>query len=198
MSFYGWLVNTLRNRRYSYSGLLSARLYTFGAIYQGAYKNWKHDPNPTAWIMYSDAKYTHAINLNYLNTNEKTWLIRTIYLIKKYQQQIDGRIFYNMLKAQQISIVKKAYRVYFTSLFDAKLVSAGITNMEKLVYSTKDSFINSLNQTIAPHVLTKPPLQVAYSSTELRDRIIEAENTISINKATVNSGLVQKPIWLKQ
>lgn len=196
MSFYSWLINTIRNRRYSYSGLLSQRLYTFGAIYQGVYKNWKHDPNPLIWIQFSDARYTHGINLNYLDSSEKAWFIKTIYLVKKYQQQIDGRVFYNLIKQQKISIIKKAYRVYFTAMLDAKLVGAGITNMEKLVYTTNNRFINDLNQALKPRILTAPPVQVAYNSTELRNRIIEAQNTVSINKATVSTGIT--PVWLKK
>lgn len=196
MGFYSWLVNTIRNRRYSYTGLLSQKLYTFGAIYQGVYKNWKHDPNPLIWVQYSDARYTHGINLNYLDNSEKAWFIKTIYLIKKYQQQIDGKTFYNLLKQQKISIVKKAYRVYFTSMLDIKLVGAGITNMEKLTYRTNNRFINDLNQALAPRILTSTPIQVSYNSTELRNRIIEAQNTIPINQSTANSGIT--PVWLKK
>jgi len=190
VSFYSWLITRLRNRRYSYSGLFSPRLYTFGAIYEGTYKNWKHDPTPMIWIMYSDAKYTHGINLHYLNNYEQSWFIRTIYIIKKYQQAIDGRIFYNMLKQQQMSIVKKAYRVYFTNMLNCKLTSAGITNMEKLVYSSKSPFINTLNKIIAPQEMAYPPRQVSYYPEELRDRIIQAQNSIPINQATVSSGTI--------
>jgi len=188
MSFYSWLVNTIRNRRYSYSSLLSPRLYTFGAIYYGVYKNWKHDPNPLIWIQYSDQRYTHAINMNYLDNSEKAWFVRTIFLLKKYQQQIDGKIFYQMLKQQKMSIVKKSYRVYFTNLLDMKLVGAGITNMEKLVYRTNNVFINQLNEAVKPTELTRLPTQVAYNTTELRDRIIEAQNTVPLHQATVNTG----------
>ena len=200
MSFYSWLVNSLRNRRYSYANAspLATRLYTFGAIYQGVYKNWKHDPNPVVWIQFSDAMHTHVINLNYLSNDEKAWFVKTVYLIKKYQQQIDGRTFYNLIKQQKISIIKKAYRIYFTNMFDGKLVGAGITNMEKLCYSTNNRFVTELNNTLTPQKITSIPTKVAYNSTELRDRIIEAQNTIPINQATVNTGITNRPVWLKK
>ena len=187
MGFYSWLVNKLRIRRASINPGISTKLYTFGAIYEGFYKNYKHDPTPLVWIQYSDAKYTHAINLHYLDQYEKAWFIKTIYMLKKYQQQIDGYTMYKMLKQQNINIVKKAYRVYFTNMCDYRLVSAGITNMEKLCYTSRDPFVAALNKAISPTAISSVPNQVAYSSTELRERIIEAQNTVNLQDRTVSN-----------
>lgn len=185
MNFYQWILNKIRMRRFSTGVGLATKLYTFGTIVEGHYRNYKHDQNPLVWVQYSDARYTHGININYLNQADKMWLIKTIYMIKKYGQGMDGRTFYQMLKQQRMSIVKTAYRVYFTNQCEYKMVSAGITNMDKMCYTTRNNFVNMLNYQIAPREITKSPTQVAYSSEELRNRIIEAQNTRAITSATV-------------
>ena len=197
---YSWIINKIRIARYSVGNTpgLATRLYTFGGIYEGPYQNAKHDRTPLVFIMYCDNKYCHGINTNYLDRSELAWFGRNIYMIRKYQQAIDGRTFYNFLKQQKISIVKKAYRVYHTNLFNGKLVSAGITDMDKLCYNTRNPFINELNRKIAPSGLpTSPVNKVAYSSTELSDRIIEAQNSRPIQQQTIKPSVFGKAPWMK-
>lgn len=191
--FFSWLVNKLRFRRLAVSSQI--HLLTFGAIYYGTYSNWKHDPNPLIWVQYSGPKYTHGINIHYLNAADKQWLANTIYLIKKGAQVIDGLTFYKLLKLRRPSIVKRAYRVYFTNLLNMKLVSAGITNLDSVVYMiTKDPWVARLNQLIKPSEMKAPPTQIAFSKTELQERIIEASNSISITKNRVST--TKKAPWL--
>lgn len=192
MGFYNFLLNKIRNRRFSSTNQTipqSNKIYIYGSIVSGPYKNYKHDPNPLAFVMFSDNKYTHGINLNYLGQQEKAWLARSIYMIKKYQQQIDARTFYNYLKQQQISIVKKAYRIYFTGMTDYKMVSAGFTDYDKMCYKSNNQYIAYLNKILNPQSLQSAPQKVSYSSTELRERIIEGMNTrtIPIHSATVSA-----------
>jgi hypothetical protein len=186
--FYNYLVNNLRTNRYSVGNTagLATRLYTFGAIYEGNYINYKQDRNPLVWIQWSDPKYTHGINLHYLDRNELIWLGRTIAMIRKYQQVIDGKTFYYFFKQQKLSIVKKAYRIYHTSLCNYKLVSAGITDMADLCYSSRNPFIAELNRTLTSNEI-KPQYQVAYSTTELRERIVEAQNSKPLHSQQVSS-----------
>lgn len=178
--FYDYILNKLRGIRYSVFTGFATKTYVFGSIVNGSYRNYKRDPNPLVFVMYSDGKYTHGINLHYLDGNELAWFSRNIFMIKKYQQNIDGRIFYQFLKTRMPSIVKKAYRVYFTNMCNYKMVSAGITNMEKFVYPSREPYIANLNRLISPQAIEAPPKQVAYSSTELRERIIESQNSIKL------------------
>lgn len=185
--FFRWIVDRLRFRRLGVSP--RTRLLTFGAIYNGTYSNWKHDPKPTIWVQYSGEKYTHGINVNYLNTIDKMWLARVIYLMKKGNQSMDGYTFYKLLKVQRYSIVQRAYRVYFTSLLNMKLVSAGITPLDEMIYTTsKDPWIATLNEAIKPSEMRQPPIRIAYDSEELRNRIIQSQNAIDITKARTQPG----------
>ena len=187
--FYGWLINKLRTARYSVGNSgITAKMYTFGTIVEGEYTNYKHDRTPLAWIQYSDPSITHAINLHYLDRGELAWFGRNLYMIRKYQQAIDGRTFYAFLKQQKPNIIKKAYRTYHTNLCKYRLVSAGITNMDDLCYTTRNPFINELNRTLAPTELGRTPQQVAYSTTELRERIVEAQNSRPIQQRPSSFG----------
>lgn len=183
--FYNWILDKLRGVRYSISTGFTSKNYIFGSIVYGSYRNYKRDPNPLVFVMWCGRAmngqfYTHGINLHYLDGTELNWFSRNIFMIKKYQQNIDGRTFYQYLKTRMPSIVKKAYRVYFTSLTDYKMVSAGITNYEKFVYPSREPFIINLNRVISPQAIIAPPKQVAFSSEELRERIIESKNATSL------------------
>jgi len=196
MPFWNWIVSKVRNIRYALSP--RTRLLTFGAIYYGNYSNWKHDPTPLIWCQYSDAKYTHGINIHYLSSYDKAWLANTIYILKRANQRIDGRIFYRLLKMRRPNIVKTAYRVYFTNLLNVRLVSAGITPLDRLVYTNfSDPWIAQLNATIKPSEMVRETVQVAYSPTELRDRIVQAQNATDIRKKRVGGGMGVAP-WLRR
>lgn len=183
--FYGWILNKIRGVRFSLSTGMATKNYIFGSIVHGSYRNYKRDPMPLVFVMWcgranNGQYYTHGINLHYLDSNELGWLTRNIFMIKKYQQNIDGRTFYIYLKTRMPSIVKKAYRVYFTNLTDYKMVSAGITNYEKFVYPTREVYAINLNKVLNPQAIVAPPKQVAFSSDELRERIIESKNSTNL------------------
>lgn len=186
MGFFNFILDKLRQIRFSIGG--SPKTFVFGAIYNFQYLNYKHDPRPTAWIQYSDQKYTHGINLNYLDYYEKDWLMKVIYNMKKGNQIMDGFTFYKFMKMQKPSIVKKAYRLYFTNkIVNFKLVSAGVTALDKLVKPFPDYFVKRLNEMITPQSLTETGVQVAYSPEEMMNRINEARNAISISQKPSNA-----------
>jgi len=66
--------------------------------------------------------------------------------------------------------------------------------MTKLSYERP--FIQKLNESIAPTELRATSIQVAYSPTELRDRIIQAQNTIPIQGMRINQPQSIAP-WLR-
>lgn len=201
-----WLFARLRNIRYSIQNR-QGRSLIFGTIYKmSMYRNWKNDPAPLIYVMYSgpmrftktSGHYTDGINLNYLSVQDKMWLARTIYLMRKGGQQMNGRLFYRFLKTQRPNIVRTAYRRYHTSMINKpRLVSAGITNLDKLVYPYNDPFIQRLNESISPTELRATGVQVAYSPTELRDRITQAQNSQSIQSIRMNQPKPQAP-WVKK
>lgn len=197
-SFVSYLLNKLKFRRLALNP--GVKLLTYGAIYSGKYSQWRHDPNPIIFIMYSDTRYTHAINTGYLNRSDKIWLGRLIYNIKNGAQNINGKTLYNLIKMKRPYIIEIAYRIYFTNLLKMKLVSAGITYLDSRVYSTRDQWINTLNEMIKPSALENDytPNGVSYSSSELSDRITEALNSTNIKTNTVNNtGSFGKAAWLK-
>jgi len=184
--FFSWIVNKIRYARFALSS--RTKMLTFGAIYYGNYSNYKNDPTPLIWIQYSGPKHTHAINIHYLNYGDKAWLASTIYMMKRAGQAMDGRVFYNLMKQRRPSMVKTAYRVYFTSLLNVRLVSAGITPLDKMVYTNfSDPWITALNEKIKPSSVANEIIPVAYSPTELRDRIVQAQNSVNIQQSKVVS-----------
>jgi len=192
------LAKLMRRKQYSVSNNAGYSLL-FGTIYKmRTYKNWKHDPNPLVYIMYSgtmrfihkQGHYTDAINLNYLTQQDKLWLGRMIYLMKKGNQKMNGRVFYRYLKTRRPSIIKSGYRRYHTNLImNPKLVSAGVTNFTKMVYPYKDQFIMKLNENLSStQGGINSNIQVAYNPTELRDRIISAQNSRPLSSNSMSVG----------
>lgn len=187
MGFYSFLVSRIKNIRYSVSGGQSTRTYVFGALYSGPYQNYAHDPQPLVFIMYSapSPQLTHALNIHYLAEGDRAWMIRNIYMIKKYQQVIDPRTLYNFIKIQRPSIIKTCYRTYHTNLCQYKLVSAGITNLTEMEYPSNEPFVRRLNEAIGATQMAQNPQQVAFSTTELNERIAESLNSQPIQTRTV-------------
>jgi hypothetical protein len=183
-NFYQWLVEKLRGRRLSAGTHL--KLGTFGCIYSANYQNWHHDPHPLIFCMYSDANITHALNIHYANRNNKIWFAKTIYIIKKAAQNMDGATFYKFLKQQKIDLVKTCYRTYHTNMLNMKMVSAGLTPLDDLAYTNfPDPYIKQLNEMIKPSEMKLGAIQIAYNPEELKNHIIEASNAINITKQRV-------------
>ena len=184
-NFFSWLVNKIRYARYALSTHM--KIYSFGAIYYGNYSNWKHDPTPLIWIQYSDRQYTHAINIHYLNYGDKAWLMNTIYILKRGRQNLDGLTFFRLMKMRRPNMVKTAYRVYHTNLLNMRLVSAGITPLDRMIYTNfADPWVAQLNAMIKPsEMVGEGVVQVAYSQTELRDRITSSLNAVDIRQSRV-------------
>jgi hypothetical protein len=80
-----------------------------GLLIQFAYTNSHHDPMPVCTVLYADRRYTHAINVSYLNGNQR----------QQFKQQLrmwyflDPRMKYYYLKSYNPSCLI-AYRTYFT------------------------------------------------------------------------------------
>jgi len=195
---YNWIVNKLRFVRYAFSK--NVTLYSFGSIYFGQYSNWKNDRTPLIFCMYSGPKYTHGINVHHLNTGDKMWLGRTIYLIIKGKQKIDGYTFYNLIKQQRRTILKTAYRIYFTGMCKYKLVGHGFnTHLYKMIYPHFDMWLKTLNKNTSPEEIDFPDIEIAYSPEELRNRIVEAQNTIDITKQRVaKTGSFGVAPWIRK
>jgi|GEM_PF-5418262 hypothetical protein len=201
---YNSLVNKLRKTQYSQS--TGTKLLSFGAIYLGSYTNFKNDRQPLIWIQWSDRQYTHGINLHYLNRSDRAWFTRMVYLLAKGNQKLTPKNMYRLLKMRRYNIVKTAYRKYFTSLLNMRLVSAGVTNLHSMVYTNhRESFIHRLNKQIQPQEISKGATQISYSSGELQDRITQSRNSYNITQRTSSestrpasgSPVTRKAPWLK-
>lgn len=190
-----WLLAKLRNRRYAVQNT-QGRSLIFGTIYSFRYRNFKHDPTPLILVLYSGPRsfvhvsghYTDGINLHYLSSADRMWLARTIYLIKRGNQRMNPYLFYRFLKLNRPNIVRVAYRRYHTNMIgNPRMVSAGWTHLSKLVYPFNDPWIQGLNRTLEPQSINQTNVQVAYSSEELNNRIIQTLNSKPIHSLTVNN-----------
>ena len=83
----------------------------FGDLVLQRYGNWKHDPVPLNFILYSDALYTHTLNSHYLSKSEAEQLRKLMTYIPLGQQHLA----YTFLKARFNSVLR-SYRVYKTPL----------------------------------------------------------------------------------
>jgi hypothetical protein len=190
----GWILNRIRQFGNRFSGTFgnAYRVMYAGTIVKMNYSNYKHDPNPLIFVLYSGVKYTHGLNLNYLNFQEKQYLGRLIYALKRGNQVIDGHTLYLILKRDvYYSLVRKCYRTYFSNLImSPKMVSSGYTPLNRLVYPYNDPFIVALNKYVNNENLGyTAPVQVAYYPQELRDRINMAIHSVPIGtqSATVSA-----------
>jgi len=187
-----WLLSKLRSRRYAMTSTRGKALI-FGCIYSLRYSNFKRDPSPLILTLYSGPRsfvrvsghYTDGINLNYLSMPDKQWLARTIYLIKRGNQIMKPHLFYRFLKLNRPNIIRTAFRRYHTSMIVApRMASAGWTSLSKLQYPINNPWIQGLNQTLEPKEIGYTKIQVAYSKTELQDRVNLALNSRPISSLT--------------
>jgi len=118
-------------------------------------------------------------------------------------QKITPRNMYNFLKLRRKNIIKVAYRKYFTSLMNMRLVSPGITNMHKLVYTDhNEEFIKTLNTQLQPSsIFNRSVPTIAFSETELQERVIQATQSIPITQRRVAPYIKpqgNRAPWLKE
>lgn len=199
MSFVTSLLNKLRGLRHSFNIGPRNKLY-FGAIYKTPlYQNHKQDPSPLFFCMYSGpmsfvkkrGHYTDGININYLNDSDKLWLARTLYLIKKSNQNLNGAHFYRLLKTQRPSIVNTAYRRYHTGLINKPMmVSAGLTPFRNQEYPFSDPWVMLLNNQLNEEMQYMRSIEVSYSENELAERITNTHQQ-SIHSITQNANQSQ-------
>ena len=185
MNIVSWVLNRIRNFGVRFSNTFgnAYRVMYAGTIVKMNYTNYKHDPSPLIFVLYSGIKYTDGLNLNYLNHQEKQYLGRLIYALKRGNQIINGRSLYLVLKRDvYYSIVRKCYRKYFSNMImKTKMVSAGFTPLNRMVYPYNDPFIVSLNRYLDyGNMSYTNPTQVAYYPQELQDRINMALNSVPI------------------
>lgn len=128
------------------------RTLQFGAIYHTVYLNARNDRRPLIFILYSNQNITHAININYLNFSQKSYLSNFIYSLWYSNRIYNGIILYNLLKTQRHEINKTAYRKYHTRLLrPVRMVSYGINHFSKTpLYGSLNPFIRNLNQRLTP------------------------------------------------
>lgn len=197
MSFYSSIIDRLRGIRSTvstqfYSGFTKS--YVFGTIVSGTYQNFHTDQHPTILCLGSyqaanGKNYTHGIQLHAIDQFDYQWIINSIYMMKRGGQIVNPRYFYQYMKMNRPSIIKKGYRIYHTEMCDYRMISPGFSNMDvKSCYSVNDARdyrIQQLNSMIdksynpAKHDYTSPA-RVAYNQTELNEHIIEAMNSRKI------------------
>jgi hypothetical protein len=123
------------------------RPFSFGMIYECNYRNFKKDPHPLTFILYSDVNETHAINIHALDGSSSAWLMRIILAIYRAQQITNGKtLYYGILKPKNALISKKAYRTYKTNMLYGKLVSTGIIRVAIPVNPSMEPFVNTINR----------------------------------------------------
>lgn len=188
-----WILNRIRQFGNRFSGTFgnSYRVMYAGTIVKMTYSNYKHDPNPLIFVLYSGIRYTHALNLNYLNFQEKQYIGRLIYALKRGNQSIDGHTLYLLLKRDVYrSIVRKSYRKYFSNMImSPRMISAGYTPLNRLVYPFNDPFVVSLNRYLnRENIGYTSPVQVSYYPQELRDRINMAINSVPVGTQSATVG----------
>lgn len=156
----------------------------YGMIYDCNYMNYHKDPHPLIFCLYSGQHLTHSININYLNFYDKNFLLTLIVKIKKSKQIINGRSLYYLIKKTRKSIIDSAYRTYYSSQLQAKLVSLAMSHAVINFYSSNDPFVKKLNSLIMPSGLQSADT-VKYEEDDLIKRATEIRSRTPLKKATV-------------
>lgn len=151
-----------------------------GRVYKCVYTNYKNDPRPLLFILYSDAFYTHGINVNYLGGMQRTMMQMILYM-RKSNKPLTGSIMYEFLKMRAPGIPELAYRMYFTRYLRGKLVSDGVSQMPSpnKAEFLMGPFVRQLNNLIRPDVVNKVRL-----TQEESDRLVS-----EMDQATTQSDL---------
>ena len=182
MNAFSVLADKLRKRR-----LWLTNNFSYGAFYYGSYSNWKTDPKPLIFIMYSDREYTQGLNIHHMSYADKEWFKGLIASLALNRNKIDGFTLYQLIKNRRQSIVQTAYRKYFTRMLDMKLVSGGLSpELNNMAVAFPDSYIISLN-----NALNGRNILVDYyipTQEQIQARIIQAQNTLDIQKGTTPGG----------
>lgn len=127
-----------------------------GRIYKCVYTNYKHDPRPLLFIFYSDAFYTHGININYL-AGLQTTMMKMILSMRASGKTLTGAIMYEFMKSRAPGIPQAGYRMYFTRYLRGKLVSDGVSQIpspNKAMF-LMGPFVRQLNNLIRPTAVNK-------------------------------------------
>lgn len=199
MNIVNWITHRIQNfgNRFAATFNNQYRVMYYGCIYKMQYSNYKHDPSPLILVLYSGIRYTHALNLNYLNTSEKQYIGRLLYALKKGNQVINSRILYLLLKRDvYTSIVKKSYRTYFSNrILQPRMVSAGFTQLTRLQFPFNDQFIIGLNKYLGNQHQTYTETKVAYYPQELQERIIASINSTPVGgrQSTISTQSAMTP-----
>lgn len=138
---------------------LNKKAYFAGSIIKSSYFTQfsaNYDRNPLALILFSGLRqtikgnyhYTHALNLNALGTQEKSFILQTIITIIKTKTVPTPQAFYLYLKSRYPIIIKRAYRTYFTAYLNGRYVSPGFSFANIPLVRYADSFIYQLNKLI--------------------------------------------------
>jgi len=82
-----------------------------GILLSCHYANFHHDPMPVIICLYVDRRYTHAVNVSYLNGGQR----RQFKAQLKYWYSLDPRLKYAYLKTYNPTCLV-GYRTYFTMM----------------------------------------------------------------------------------
>lgn len=89
--------------------LTDRKTWVSGILVSMSYTNFHHDPHPCVVVLYSDRRYTHAINVSYLDGNQR----RQFKAGLKMWYWLDPRLKYFWMKNYNKSCLV-GYRTYFT------------------------------------------------------------------------------------
>lgn len=150
-----------------------------GRIYRCVYTNYNQDPRPLLFVFYSNAFYTHGINIHYLGAMQRT-LMHMIISMRDSGKVLTGAIMYEFLKQRAPAIPHLGYRMYFTKYLRGKLVSDGVsdTPIPGKARFVADPFVKQLENLIRPKAINKVRLTNTESerlATEMDDAQTRAD-----------------------
>jgi hypothetical protein len=91
--------------------LRDRKTWLSGILVQFSYTNAHHDPHPICIVLYADRRYTHAVNVSYLNGQQRRQFKASLRL----WVFLDPRLKYYWLKTYNKSCLV-GYRTYFSGL----------------------------------------------------------------------------------
>lgn len=104
-------------------------LFEPGAIYSCKYVRWHVDRNPLAFVIYSDSRYTHCLNLHYVPPDSYDRIVN-MFAKMRDDKRIKNKFFinprswyYDFFKRYFDDFLEVSYRTYFTGLLTGTRVN---------------------------------------------------------------------------
>lgn len=144
-------------------------MFQVGKIYYMNYTRAHHDRNPFLFVLYSDIRYTHGINIHYIGSIQQIQFSNMISKLQKAGLMYSGKLLYATIKTYIPQILGQglgyhgprggvtnpqytSYRTYFTTFLSGVEVHPGVNKFPNALY---DAYQKAMEKILQNSMLKK-------------------------------------------